>query len=99
MMVQRGMTVRQGATVRRRNILVFSSTSTPISTPKRITINPVSPHYLGESGERHKSSDGPAKQEHVSGQKPRLEETLVVHAIEQECSLAQWKKLLAEESS
>ena len=34
--------------------------------------------------------DGPAKQEHVSGKGPRLEETLVDQAIEQECSLAQW---------
>ena len=47
----------------------------------------------------HKSSDGPAKQEHVSGQGPRLEGTLVDQAIEQECSLAQWEKLLREESS
>ena len=67
--------------------------------PSGITRNPISPHYLGESGERHKSSDGPAKQEHASGQGPRLEETLVDQAIEQEYSLAQWEKLLREESS
>ena len=55
--------------------------------PSGITRNPVSPHYLGESSERLKSSDGPAKQEHVSGQGPRLEESLVDQAIEQELSL------------
>ena len=67
--------------------------------PSGITRNPVLPHYLGESGERLKSSYGPAKQEHVSGQGPRLEETLVDQAIGQECSWAQWEKLLGEESS
>ena len=66
----------------------------PLALPSGITRNPVSPHYLGESGGRHKSSDGPAKQEHVSGQGPRLEATLADQAIEQECSLAQWEKLL-----
>ena len=59
--------------------------------PSGKTRNPVSPHYLGESSERLKSSDGPAKQERVSGQGPRLEESLVEQAIEQECSWAQWK--------
>ena len=85
--------------VGRRNILVCSSTGTPISIPSVITRNPVSSHYLGESGERHKSSDVPAKQDQVRGQGPRLEETLVDQAIEQECSLVQWEKLLGEENS
>ena len=71
----------------------------PSALPSGITRNPVSPHYLGESCESHKSSDGPAKQLQVSGQGPRLEETLVDQAIEQECSLAQWEKPLGEESS
>ena len=77
MTVGRGTTVGRGAMVGRRNILMCSL------LPSGITRNPVLPHYLCESGERLKSLEGPAKQEHVNSQGPILEETLVDQAIEQ----------------
>ena len=71
----------------------------PLIHPSEESGERVLSHISVDDGERPASSDVNAKHKQASSKGPRLESTLLDHAIEMECRLRQWGKELEEESS